>query len=46
MTFDLASAKPVGFDLASAKPLEATPYITEEGSQRPLEFSPFLMLEP
>ena len=46
MTFDLASAKPVSFDLASAKTLEATPYITEEGSQRPLEFSPFLMLEP
>tara|TARA_R110000823_G_scaffold315644_1_gene448853 strand:+ start:937 stop:4062 length:3126 start_codon:yes stop_codon:yes gene_type:complete len=37
---------PEGFRIEAITPTEATPYITEEGSQRPLEFSPFLMLEP
>tara|TARA_R110002124_G_scaffold239747_1_gene404908 strand:+ start:1508 stop:4621 length:3114 start_codon:yes stop_codon:yes gene_type:complete len=38
-------AIPEGFVLEKSVNF-STPYITEEGSQRPLEFSPFLMLEP
>ena len=40
-----SSIVPEGFTVVET-PTEATPYVTEEGSQRPLEFAPFLMLEP
>lgn len=46
---DTVAAQPVskyGGTPVTNLPTEATPYITSEGSGRPIEYSPFLFLEP